>query len=198
MLSQSDGDTTRGKAERDGSQMPHVVKGTAKGKSDDLPDSDEFFCIVNAPRPEATDHPADIDIVQLGVPQSRFRSLGGEDLRTAVGQFWGMVQPGLVLAKHCFRGLKRGMYVNGNADAVVIYSWKSRYDYTWSRETDGGLIKRAARKERVFVVLARPIGDGRGDPCGKILRWNWVAESPELKCAPIDYEARYIEKLWSR
>jgi hypothetical protein len=37
-----------------------------------------------------------------------------------------------------------------------------------------------------------------GPVFGSIEKWNWVKEDPALVDAPIEWESRYSEKLWSR
>jgi hypothetical protein len=51
---------------------------------------------------------------------------------------------------------------------------------------------------RVFVVLVREELPNNHGIVGSIERWNWVREDPILPHAPVDWQDRYREKVWSK
>lgn len=57
----------------------------------------------------------------------------------------------------------------------------------------------AAPANRVFVVYISPneMLSQFPDVYGWAEHWAWVAADPSLKGAPIDWETRYDEKIWS-
>ncbi len=126
-------------------------------------------------------------------------------LLSAVAQFYGLVEPGLILSRHIFKGLERPLCVDDrmNADGEkLIYSWRPRWDYEWQGGPGGSLRRILAPTRSVFVVIATPnVGRYRDefpDAVGWIERWNWVEEDPVLSEAPRDWVDRYHKKLWTR
>ena len=55
-------------------------------------------------------------------------------LRSAWGQFYGIVRPGMALAQHCFKGLQRPLMRQTDMEAdqtVFVYTWKPSHNYEW-------------------------------------------------------------------
>jgi hypothetical protein len=157
-----------------------------------------LYC-VEAPWVEAIgSKPA---IRKLAVTQKQLGRYATMGTTTGLAQFREIVAPGLILAKHVFRGLKRPMAVGGNMYAdrdKLVYSWKPVYDYEWPgnqfREPPCRLTPPAGR---VFVVVVTPNSSNQfPEVAGWIERWNWVRESTDLPCAPIEHADRYEEQLW--
>jgi hypothetical protein len=123
-------------------------------------------------------------------------------LKSAKGQFYGIVLPGLTTAMHCFRGLMRPLMlgVDMNADqSVAIYAWKPQDNYEWVGDTPHGTIARLDPPlDQVFVVLVREQPTDDQGASGVILRWYWIREDPMLAGAPVDWQIRFGKKLWSR
>lgn len=146
--------------------------------------------------PSNTVKPAKFGVVigQLGKYPSRGKA-------TAIAQFYSIVGPGLILAKHVFRGLKRPLLAHDNMEAdaeKLVYSWKPRWDYEWKGGPTGGSVKKTPPDDRVFVTIVSPNNDQNFPTvAGWIEHWNWVHEAGDLKDAPIDWGTRYTEKLWS-
>jgi len=131
-----------------------------------------------------------------------FRQFTNRALLTPIAQYYGIVQNGLVDARHAFRGLNRPLAVAANMKAdqdVVVYSWRPKCDWEWSGTRFEGIpVPREPRIWRVFVVLVRPQELDEHGVSGLIERWNWVREDAILGEAPVDYEDRYGQTLWSR
>jgi len=139
----------------------------------------------------------------VGVRQDVILNLKKLNLRTAIAEFWGIVEPSLILARHAFRGLKRPLAHNGDMHAdrrMVIYSWRPMWDFVWVGDAHHGhLEKKSPPPKTVMVVIVRE--EQQLDPhgvYGSIKRWNWVKEDLILPHAPIEWGQRYAKKLWSR
>lgn len=142
------------------------------------------------------------ETIRLGVRRDTVRRVVGEKLSTVVAQYYGIVQEGLQNACHLFRGLKRPLFHDGDAEAdgnVLIYSWRPKVDYVRAGSPYNGTPRpRSQVPGRVFVVLVRKADQADYNVVGDIEHWNWVEEDSELENAPVDWADRYIEKLWSR
>jgi hypothetical protein len=139
--------------------------------------------------------------VKLGLKTENFQQLSGRNLATAVAQYYGIVQEGIMSANHLFRGLKRPLMLadDMNADQTVLaYTWRPSEDMEWAGSRfEGDVIRLVPPPGRVFVVLVRE-EYGSDGVSGSIEHWNWVREDPKLPYAPVDWEQRYGKKLWSR
>lgn len=141
--------------------------------------------------------------ITLGLSKDAYKQQTRLCLRSMRGQFYGIVLPGMVMARHCFLGVDRPlMHLNDmNADQkIAVYTWKPADNYEWTGGTaTGTIIRLPPPPDHVFVVLVRgQQPDGLG-VSGVILRWNWIrGEDPNLSEAPIEWKTRYREKLWSR
>ena len=113
----------------------------------------------------------------------------------------GIVQDGMGLSKHLFRGLKRPLMLDADTDAdqgVLVYTWRSLLDYVWEGTPYSGSPKLLIPPPgRVFVVIVREEKPNDHGIYGSIERWNWVREDSELPHAPVAWEQRYDQKLWS-
>lgn len=140
--------------------------------------------------------------ITVGLLADVYQQYTRRALRSVQGQFFGIVQPGLALARHCFMGLNRPLMHRDDmhADqAVFVYSWKAPDDYQWTGDSHTGTIVRLAPPpNQVFVVLVREQPIDKMGVSGLMLRWNWVKEDPNLSEAPVDWQIRYGRKLWSR
>jgi hypothetical protein len=152
-------------------------------------------------------------VVKLGLRKESFEQFSHHYLFTAVAQYYGIVQDGVLAAIHAFRGLKRPLMHGDDKEAdktVIVYSWRPEHDFIWigSRFGDGSgrehyPVQRTSPPNRVLVVLVREEKQpnhypGVGNVFGSIERWNWVKEDPVLPHAPVGWTDRYEEKLWSR
>jgi len=123
-------------------------------------------------------------------------------MRTALAQYFGIVEEGMMEANHLFRGLQRPLFhaenVNGD-QSVLIYSLTPDYDFVWmGDETTGDAVKVEPPPNRVFVVLARQIEIDEYGVSGTIEHWNWVQRDMKLDGAPIGHLERYKQTVWSR
>lgn len=113
-----------------------------------------------------------------------------------------IVDPGLILAKHIFQGLKRPLLYGDdeNGDkAKLIFTWPAKYDWDYDQgkrfESDG-LTRRDAPPNTVFGVIATPNASPEFPNVDYWLdSWCWIDASPTLPGAPIDWETRYDSKL---
>ena len=123
---------------------------------------------------------------------------------TLVAQFYELVIPGTILAKHVFRGLDRPLLADGDCDAdkqKLVYTRKPAYDYLWSGGRDGAPLQLDAPVARVFAVHVTPNvkhKDTYPEIAGWIDHWTWVEEDAGLPEATIGWVDRYEEKLWTR
>ena len=146
-------------------------------------------------------------VVKLGLRSDSFQQNVENGLATAIAQYYGIIQDGLLNAIHLFKGLKRPLMHGDDKQAdksVIVYSCKPDTDYVWTGSRfDGRPIAKTPPPNRVFVVLVREERQPNeyasvGSVFGSIEKWNWVKEDPALPGAPIDWEERYEAKIWSR
>jgi len=142
-------------------------------------------------------------VVKVGVREESFQQLVHHNLATAVAQYYGIVQDGLLQAVHAFQGLKRPLMHGDDMRAdegVFIYSWRSELDYVWTGSRFAGHpAQRTPPPNLVFVVLVREEQQPNDFKVfGSVERWNWVKQDPRLKHSPVDWKERYGRKLWSR
>ena len=156
-----------------------------------------YFDFVAAPSPSDPSRTVKLGMRQLTF--HRFRDLG---FAAGIAQYYGIVQDGLIVAQHAFRGLQRPLMLGDDTNAdqpVVIYSWRPEFDCEWSGYPwDGTVVRLEPPPHRVFVVLVREEPHNEFGVFGSIEKWNWVGEDAVLKGAPTDWQARYKEHLWSR
>jgi hypothetical protein len=141
--------------------------------------------------------------IRLGVRIDTFRQYAGRGLATVIAQYYGIVQSGLLSSQHVFKGLNRKLLDDEDVEAeekVVVYSWRPLADYLWSGSLHNGMPIRIVPPPsgKVFVALARIDPADEDGIEGSIGRWNWVREDPRLPGSPVDWNARYGIKLWSR
>jgi hypothetical protein len=141
-------------------------------------------------------------IVEVGIKDSTFRKFESTKQATKVAQYYGNVQDGLIEAQHAFLGLKRPHELDGDMNAdkrVIIYSWRPEYDWVWLGSRSASLPERRSPPPRlVFAVLMLLENQEEQGVSGSIVQWNWIAEDSKISQAPLDWESRYQEKLWSR
>jgi hypothetical protein len=137
--------------------------------------------------------------VDYGILQSDLiKHLNRKNL-TSIAQFESIVIPGLIKARHLFRGLKRFLFADGSKHADVrkfVHSWRPKHDYVWEasriREVD-------APPRTVFgVIVEKNALPTFSSVYGWIEKWNWIRESFELDEAPFDWVNRYDEKIFTK
>lgn len=141
--------------------------------------------------------------IRMGVSLRTFDRLRQFNIATAMAQYYGNVQEGMVYADevHLYRGLERPLMHEDNADGdkdVYVYSWIPRWDWEWNAQTQQP-VRRHPPSDRVFAVQTRifaaPDKDGM---VGEVLHWTWIAEDPALKGAPLEADERYAEQIWKK
>jgi len=139
----------------------------------------------------------------FGIFQDDLRKRYDRGQNSALAQLDGIVVPGLILARHIFRGLKRPLYDDGSMEAdtqKLVHSWRPNYDFDWL-DPFGRPRKLAPVKNCVFVVLITKNErhlDKYPEVFGWIDRWNWVYEDLNLPEAPLNWSSRYEEKIFTR
>jgi hypothetical protein len=145
------------------------------------------------------------EVVQFGITKNQLATRVQRRQTVRLVQFLNIVEPGLILAKHLFQGLKRplcyGDDLNGDTEKLV-YSWKPAFDYDWKeiRRFDSSEIERRIPPlNTVFFVIVTPNKSPQTYPSVKywLEHWSWVGEAPDLASAPIDWNERYNSKLIS-
>jgi hypothetical protein len=160
---------------------------------------------ANGPYVSIVEAPSESDprvAVRLGLCKETIDLLRQAAMRTAMSQFFGIVEDGLMEASHLFKGLQRPLCHGENMQAdqaVLIYVLTPDYDFVWmGDETSGDTVKVEPPSNRVFVVLARQIEMDEHGVSGTIEHWNWVQRDMHLAEAPIGYSERYKNRVWSR
>lgn len=127
-----------------------------------------------------------------------------QGVRWYLGQMFGVMGPGLILARHVFKGLRREMFVGDDKRAAsdkLALSWRPERDARLAGPKENPILEfNDAPKDRVFVVyisLNQMLGDFP-DIYGWAEHWAWVQQSAELPEAPVEYEVRFDNRLWSR
>jgi hypothetical protein len=141
--------------------------------------------------------------INVGVRTDTFQQYAGRGLATVIAQYYGIVQSGLFSAQHAFKGLNRKLLDEEDVQAeekIVIYSWRPLADYVWQGSSSNGVPVRVVPPPRgkVFVVLVRIDPPDEHGIEGSIERWNWIREDSKTPKAPVDWDARYGTRLWSR
>ena len=121
-----------------------------------------------------------------------------------IAQFYGLVVNGLILTKHCFKGLRRDLFCDGQQGGQskkYALVRKPAYDYVWEGGRNGKEVKKVAPDSSVFVVLISENAHKENFPTieGWIDRWCWVQEdSGPLEDTPEGWVDRYEQKIWTQ
>ena len=141
--------------------------------------------------------------VRLGVHKETFQRLRDFGGATPIAQYYGLVQQGLIYADiaHLFRGVNRPLMDGDNEEAdkhILIYSWVPQCDWEWDRSTSRP-VRRSPPANRVFAVQARQyVTPDEHGAVGAVLHWSWIAEDRVLRAAPVNWDSRYTEKIWTK
>ena len=142
---------------------------------------------------------------RIGLSHQTVMNLKSHGGRARFFQLQNIVVPGLIDAQHIFQGLKRPMFSDGSmeADATkLVYTWKPPYDFDRNDVNQDVPQKHYFPKGKTFAVVVSPIREAhRADyPMieGWINHWGIVDEAGNLAEAPINWETRYLKKLWSK
>jgi hypothetical protein len=144
---------------------------------------------------------SDPEEAQFGLLAADLKRFGKSGLGTEIVQFYDLVTPGLVLARHIFQGLKRPLYCDENKhgdEDKRVYTWRSSFDVECVNKQP---VRRPAPNGKVFVVIVSPNIRHRGaypDIAGWIEHWNWLGEDTGLEGAPEDWVDRYSTRVWTR
>jgi hypothetical protein len=141
--------------------------------------------------------------LKIGISQDAMKGQIGRGLRHMVGQLYGVIGPGLIMAQHVFQGLKRDMYVRNDSRADV-----KKLAITWAHPGDavflgdqfaGELEYGLAPKDRVFAVYVSPneMLDTFPSIHGWAEHWTWIAADRNTPGAPINWDTRFERRIWT-
>lgn len=142
--------------------------------------------------------------LKLGMMPKDIEERAVRGQRVFLGQLYGIVGPGLIMAEHVYQGFKRGMHVSGNSKAdrtKLSITWAARHDFILKGDKFNCTLERQdAVPHRVFAVYASPneMLNEFPDIYAWIEHWTWVAADPCVLGAPVDHTKRYDQCLWSR
>lgn len=142
------------------------------------------------------------DSKKIGISPEAIIARADRGLRRQIGQMYGVVGPGLIMAQHVFRGLRRGMLVRGDDEAAakkLAITWAAKRDATFAGDRfDGRLEYVSAPENCVFAVYVSPneMLETYPDIYGWAEHWTWIAADPELSGAPVDWRNRYDSRVW--
>lgn len=139
--------------------------------------------------------------IAVHLPSTVYRAT--RTLTWQLGQMYGVIGTGLIMTRHVFKGLNRDMYVREDKDAAA-----KKLVATWAAGRDAELVGdpqkpylqyREAPANRVFAVYISPneMLTDFPDIHGWAEHWAWIAADPKLPGAPMDWNTRYDEKVWS-
>ncbi len=121
-----------------------------------------------------------------------------------LGQLYGVVGTGLIMTRHVFQGLKRDMYVRMDTDAAskkLVATWPAHRDAELVGDPQNPQLRYVGRpNNRIFVVYISPneMLTDFPDIDGWAEHWAWIVSDPLKIDHPIDWNARYDKKVWSR
>ncbi len=169
-------------------------------------DSGEWCYLIDAkvfhndsPSPE--DAPCDGNLGML-CKDLQERAARGDS--TLIAQFFGLVVPGTILARHIFKGLERPLLADGDDHAdkcKFVYTRKPAYDYIWIGEKEGKMRSQDVPIGCVFAVYVTPNvkhKDQFPEISGWIDHWAWLEEDSGLPEATDGWIDRYDMKVWTR
>lgn len=143
------------------------------------------------------------EVKQFGILQGDLIRLNERGQISMLAQFDGIVAPGLIIARHFFRGLNRRLYDDGSMEAdedKLIHTWRPTNDFDWPYPYSKPR-KLPPVQNCTFVVIISPNKrhkENWPEIYGWINRWNWVDEDPKLPEVPLNWSSRYKEKLYTR
>jgi hypothetical protein len=125
--------------------------------------------------------PADPEqTVRLGLARSCLEQNLRRMFSTAIAQYYGIVQDGMVNAVHLFQGIKRPLMSGNDKDvdkSVLVYTWRPESDFVGSGgQFDNWRINpKVPPLGRVFVVLVRPESQPTSYPFFQLRSgwWRW-------------------------
>lgn len=142
-------------------------------------------------------------VAKFGILKPDLAKYPERGLLSGLGQFYGIVGPGLIMAKHLFLGLNRPLYCDGSMEGdcgKLIYSWNPVYDYEWAGGPSYGRLEclPAPRNSAFAVIVSKNVRHTKEFPSiyGWIERWNWIAADAYISDAPINWASRYREKVY--
>jgi hypothetical protein len=142
--------------------------------------------------------------VRIGVSKKAIEARMRRGQSYALAELYGVIGEGLHLTKHVFKGLRRGMHVNGdnNADEKKFtLTWRPPLGFSPTGNAQNfNLIPIPAPEGCVFgvYVTKNPMLTQYPDIFAWAEHWTWLPESPDLDGAPDDFSNRYDMKVWSR
>lgn len=153
-------------------------------------------------------------VATFGFMKQRLVDFQNRGQMSSHAQFFGLIKEGLIMTRHCFKGLNRPLFCDGNEngdETKFVFARKPAYDYAWRHDflfelaanglSDGSHVRFLAPAGCVFVVyMSLNIKHKEAFPNIEawIESWAWVKEEPELSEAPENWLDRYSAKSWTR
>jgi hypothetical protein len=104
----------------------------------------------------------------------------------------------LIEAHACFRGICRGIAEDDNGEHAVAYILKPRFFYRRVANLVCLAQKETVPDGLVFAVFARldEPWDGGKPTVGVVTHGGFVEADAADPLLPVDYESRFVERLW--
>jgi hypothetical protein len=143
------------------------------------------------------------DHLLIGITSEALRGKSASGMSWHLGQAYGVVSTGLIMARHVFKGLNRDMTIQGNSHAAA-----DKLAVTWLAPRDALLVGPKfnptiryceAPPKRTFAVYISPNQMLQKFPHihGWAEHWAWIASDPARPTAPVDWETRYDDEIWT-
>jgi hypothetical protein len=151
----------------------------------------------------SVDDPNHPEVVKFGILKIDIMKRRDRGQNVALAQFDSIVATGLIMVHHIFRGLKRPLCADDCMEAdtqKLVHTWRPANDFVWPNGYERPQ-RMPAEKNCVFVVLISKNDrhlKNWPEVYGWIDRWNWVFEDPRMPGAPIDWDSRYEERLFTQ
>ncbi len=139
--------------------------------------------------------------ILLGIYWPQVQARANRGLRYSLGQLYGIVEPGAIIANHIYKGLNRAMYINGDSKAdktKIVYCLSPSRDYKLSGDKFSPTLKELDCPENcVFVIIVSPNEELTNFPDikGWIEHWSWVDACPNDPTAPVENDTRYAKEI---
>ena len=143
-------------------------------------------------------------ILKIAITSDAIKRRAQHGFRHMVGQLYGVLGPGLILAHHVFQGLKREAYVRDDSlagEKKLVVTWTAPRDAFFAGDRfQGRLEYLPAPENSVFAVYVSPneMIDDYPSIFGWAEHWTWLAADPETVGAPINWRTRYDRMIWTK
>lgn len=138
----------------------------------------------------------------FAVAESKINELRARNRRVPLIQLFHIVEPGLILAEHIFRGLNRPLLYEADTEgdaSKFVFTWRAKRDWDFAdgkRFDPDGLREMPHPPGKIYAVIATPNTRTQYETVSYwIDRWFWVDEATDLPGAPVDYKERFLQHI---